>query len=185
MHRHIITISGGPGSGKSSTANRVSEQLGYRRFSSGDFMRQIGLERGLTIDEMQTQAERDHSIDHAIDAAIRKTGEQEEIVIDSRIAFHWLPESFKVLLTLDPHIAAERTFKQIQEQGRMNQNGDSIEEIHKHLLARIESEKKRYKSLYDIDYPTVSDFDLVIDTATHSLDQVVDLIVEEYRKKTA
>ncbi len=146
-------------------------------------MRQIGLERGLTIDEMQREAESSNAIDHAIDAAIQQIGTQEEVVIDSRLAFHWLPESFKVLLTLDPHIAAERTLAQIQTQGRMNQGEGTLEDIYQHLVYRIDSEKKRYKALYDIDYPTLSDFDLVIDTAKHSLDEVVQKIVEAYKNR--
>ncbi|PIW96975.1 hypothetical protein COZ82_02065, partial [Candidatus Kaiserbacteria bacterium CG_4_8_14_3_um_filter_38_9] len=38
--KHIITISGRPGSGKSTTADKVAELLGYTRHSSGDMVRQ-------------------------------------------------------------------------------------------------------------------------------------------------
>ncbi len=182
MKKRIITISGLPGTGKSSTANGVAKALSYKRFSSGDFMRQLGLERGLTIDQMQHLAEKDNSIDAAIDAKIRETGEQTDLVMDSRIAFYWLPESFKVLLKLDPRIAAKRTFMQMQQQGRLNQDGNTEEEIYTHLVRRIESEKMRYKTLYNIDYPTESAFDLVIDTNEHNLEQVIQLILQKYNE---
>jgi len=37
MKKHIITITGLPGSGKSSTADEVARTLNYTRFSGGDF----------------------------------------------------------------------------------------------------------------------------------------------------
>ena len=39
--KHIITLSGRPGSGKSSTADKVAELLGYTRFSSGNMVREV------------------------------------------------------------------------------------------------------------------------------------------------
>lgn len=183
--RAIITVSGGPGSGKSSTADLVAHALNYTRYSSGDFMRGLALERGVSLDELQKHAEDDPSIDNDIDAAIRKSAEHNDIVIDSRIAFHWIPKSFKVLLTLDPHTSAKRTFAHMQEGGRSNQAGTTEEEVYLHLIMRIESEKKRYKALYNLDYPTLSDFDLVIDTATHPLEEVVQLILDKYKEWSA
>ena len=42
--KEIITINGSLGSGKSSTADLVAKELGFMRFSSGDFMRKINHE---------------------------------------------------------------------------------------------------------------------------------------------
>ncbi|MDB5224460.1 MAG: putative cytidylate kinase [Candidatus Adlerbacteria bacterium] len=181
MQKRIITLSGLPGTGKSSTARGVADALHYTRFSSGDFMRQLGTDRGMTIDQMQLAAEADPSIDEAIDSALRAKNEESDLVIDSRIAFHWLPESFKVLLTLDPKVAAHRTYKQIhQSNERLNQEAADEAEIYKNILRRIESEKLRYKKLYNIDYPTPSDFDLVIDTENHPLSEVIAMVLEAY-----
>jgi len=181
MKKSIITIVGFPGSGKSSTARGVAEALGYERFSSGDLMRAIGQKRGLSIEETNTAAETDPTFDQEVDEALRGLNARENLVVDSRIAYHWLPESFKVLLKLDPRTGAERVYAQLQKEGRNGERAASVEEVHQNLLLRIESECKRYQAAYSIDYRDESNFDLVIDTAQHPLEEVVRIVTERYR----
>jgi cytidylate kinase len=146
-------------------------------------MRSMAAKRGVSIDELQQIARQDPTVDRDIDQAVRDAGKKERLVIDSRTAFHWIPDSFKIFLKLDPHIAAERTFAQIQSEGRKGQTALSVEEVYEKLLLRIESECERYKEKYGIDYRDESNFDLVVDTAKHSLDEVVSIIVEAYNKR--
>jgi len=96
--KHIITISGKPGSGKSSTADKVAELLGYSRYSSGDMVRNLLSREGLTLAEYNRQATDNHSLDDKIDQMLRGLRNKNDIVIDSRLGFYWLPESFKVYL---------------------------------------------------------------------------------------
>lgn len=183
--KEIITITGTLGSGKSSTADRVARELGYQRFSSGDFMRKIALEMGLSLNELSLKAQTDDSIDKKIDEEVRKAGEKEKIVIDSRLAFHWIPMSFKVYLDLPPDIAKERILQNLSENPLRKQSEDSstAEEIHQKIISRRESEKKRYKDLYGIeDHTAQSNFDLVIDTNKNNLEEVVHIIVREFKK---
>lgn len=180
MKKRVITISGMPGSGKSSTADRVAELLGYRRFSSGDFMRAIASKHNVSIDEINKLAESDQSYDHEVDEMVRQTGEKSDVVIDSRLAFHWIPGSFKVFLKVDPHAAAKRTFIHIREVGRAQQDADSVEDVYHKLVARIDSENRRYLDLYGITYTDESQFDLVIDTGLFPLEDVARQIVEKY-----
>src|SRR3990167_10028900 len=100
MKKQIITICGGLGSGKSSTAKKVAEALGFQHFSSGDFFRQVGLELGLSINEINKRAETDPKIDEMTDQKLRDLNNADKIVVDSRTAYHWIPESFKVYLDL-------------------------------------------------------------------------------------
>lgn len=183
MKSRIITIAGSLGSGKSSTAKRVAAELGYRHFSSGDLFRQIAKERGVTVEKINQKAELEHEIDLATDERLRSMANEEGLVIDSRLAFHWMPNSFKVFLSLPPETAAERIFNHIQKEGRESQNGDSVESVLQATLARRESEIKRYANLYQIDVNDLSPFDLVIDTKTNNLDQVVALVLEEFKKR--
>ena len=94
MKREIITIAGKPGSGKSSTSDMVAKRLGFQRFSSGDFFRKIGLDLGISLNEVSKRAETDSLIDKKTDEEIKKMGNENKIVIDSRLAFHWIPEAF-------------------------------------------------------------------------------------------
>jgi CMP/dCMP kinase len=182
MQKEIITIAGALGGGKSSTAKLIAKELGYEFFSSGDLFRQIAQERGLTIEEINTVADTEISIDHDVDERLRALGKQEKIVIDSRLAYHWIPESFKVYLNLDTRIAAERIFKQIQSEGRQSQSANSVEELIQATEMRKKSEHDRYKRLYGFDLSDLSSFDLVINTAEHDLNTVVQIVLTEYRK---
>jgi cytidylate kinase len=185
MHKkEIITISGTLGGGKSSTADFVAKKLGFERFSSGDFMRKIALDLGISLNELQVKAEKDNSIDKKIDEEVRKAGSQEKIVIDSRLAFHWIPESFKVYLDLPPEIAKKRILNNLNENAlrRQSEDSSSAEEIYKKIISRLESEKKRYKEIYGLDHTDKNNYDLVVDTNKNNLEQVVDIIVSEYKK---
>ncbi|HEU0085580.1 MAG TPA: AAA family ATPase [Candidatus Paceibacterota bacterium] len=185
MKKEIISITGTLGSGKSSTADRVAQNLGYQRFSSGDFMRKIALERRLSINELSAQAENDPTIDVSIDDEVRKVGEMDKIVIDSRLAFHFIPNSFKVYLDLPPEIAKERILNNIKENAlrRQSESSENPDEIFHKINERLESEKKRYKDIYGItNHTDKSNFDIVIDTNKNNLDEVVKIVLSEYQK---
>src|ERR1035437_2410244 len=106
--KHIITIAGKLGSGKSSTAKMVAEILNYKHYSTGDFMRSIADEKGIPLVKFNKIAENDPSIDKILDDRNKEIGNMENIVLDSRLGFYFIPESFKVFLELDPSIASER-----------------------------------------------------------------------------
>ena len=185
MKKEIITITGTLGSGKSSAANFAAKELGYERFSAGDFFRKIGIDLGISINEVNKRAETDMKIDEMTDAEVRKAGkEMNKVVIDSRLAFHFIPESFKVYLDLPEEIAKERILNDLKENKLRQQSEDSAtsEEIYKKIVSRLESERKRYKELYGVDRNDKNNFDLVIDTKKNDLRQVANIIVTEYKK---
>jgi CMP/dCMP kinase len=181
MKKQILTIAGALGSGKSSTAKRLAQALEYRHFSSGDMFRKIAQDRNVTIEEINKIAELESSIDRDVDEWLRSLGKEENIVIDSRLAFHWIPDSFKVYLDLDTQTAAERIFKHMQEEGRVSQKASSVEELVQATLSRKQMEKKRYHDLYQIDMADLSPFDLVVDTSKHDLNAVVEIVLEKYK----
>lgn len=167
--KHIITIAGKPGSGKSTTANKVAELLTFTRFSSGDLMREIAHGRGITLEEVNKLAENEPSIDHEVDTSLKRLGENDRIVIDSRLAFHWIPQSFKVYLDLDLDLAAARIFRDMNKQRVMSgEDAATVHEVLIQLHDRLASERRRYKTLYGIDPYDTSHFDLVIDTAQNN-----------------
>ncbi len=183
MKKHILTIGGLPGSGKSSTAKGVAHLLGYEHFSSGDLFRKMAAERGLSVEGINFAAEKQKEIDQEVDELLEKIGrEKNNLVIDSRTAFHWIPDSFKVFLDLDLKIAAERTFAHIQQEGRESQDGASVEEIFENTLKRTASERRRYRGLYNIDFTDKKQFDLVVDTDKNDLQAVIKIVAEAYQK---
>lgn len=187
MKKHIITIAGKLGAGKSSAGKKAASALNYKHYSSGDFMREIAKDRGITLAELSSIAESDPSIDQEIDAYVKKTGEEKDIIIDSRLAYHWIPDSFKVFLELPPQIAAQRILNdQLNNPNRAHEHREkptSVEEVIQSAKTRSESERKRYSELYGIkDYTDPTNFDLVIDTEKNNLEQVTQIILEKYNE---
>ena len=180
MKKRIVTIAGSLGSGKSSTAKAVAQALGYTHFSSGDFFRQAAAERGLTIEEINITSETGNEVDKQVDGILREKAEENNLVIDSRTAFHWIPDSFKVFLFLDPQTAAERIFAQIQKEGRESQFGSSVEEIRENTELRTASEKKRYMNLYGIDGTATNNFDIVLNTKHNDLKTITAMVLAAY-----
>jgi cytidylate kinase len=182
--KHIITIAGKLGSGKSSTAKKVADILDYTHYSTGDFMRAIADEKGISLAELGKIAETDSFIDKRLDDRNKEVGDMENIVLDSRLGFYFIPKSFKVFLELDPETAAKRIL--LDKKSNPNRhteasNFDTEENIKEKIISRLNSERKRYKDLYNInDHTDHNNFDLVINTKDIPLEEVSKKIVEEY-----
>jgi cytidylate kinase len=181
VKKEIITIAGDIGSGKSSTAKGVASALGYEHFSSGDLFRKIAAERGLSVEAMNLSLEERNDVDYGVDELLRSMASKDKLVIDSRLAYHWMPESFKVFLSIDPRSSAERIYAHIQKQGRVSQEGSSAEEIRKNTEVRMASETRRYAALYGgINIYDVSQFDIVVDTTHNDLAMVIKIVLDAY-----
>lgn len=180
--RSIITIAGVPGSGKSTAAKGVAAQLGYPHFSSGDLFRLLAKERGIDVLQANISAEQNAEIDHLVDSRLRELGEQDnELVIDSRMAWHWMPGSFKVFLNLDMREAARRILHSLDEARLVHENIPSDPTEYAAILQdRQASEARRYRALYDVNPYDLTNYDLVIDTAAAGPEAVQEEIVKSY-----
>lgn len=183
--KHIITISGKPGSGKSSTADKVANLLNYTRYSSGDMVRNMLAREHLTLAQYNTQAMDDHALDEKIDTFLRNLRNKNDIVIDSRLGFYWIPESFKVYLDLDIQVATVRIFKDAMNNNMRTKGGElanSLDLVARQVKTRMDTEQSRFKNLYGIDPYNSEHFDLVIDTSRHSPQTVALTIFDTYRR---
>lgn len=182
--KHIITISGKPGSGKSSTADRVAEMLGYTRYSAGDMARRIVEEMDITLAEYNRRAESDHSLDHRVDDSLRDLRDKTDIVIDSRLGFYWIPESFKVYLDLDMDVATARIYKDAVSNANRARGGGtakSVREITQQVRSRMQNERFRFRSLYNVDPYNTTHFDLIVDTSRQSPQSVALAVFDTYK----
>lgn len=183
--KHIITLSGKPGSGKSSTADRIAEMLGYTRYSSGEFVRSLIRKKKMTLSEYNKQAELHPEQDHQVDEELRKLRDERDIVIDSRLGFYWIPESFKVYLDLDADVAVARIFKDANLNTLRSSSGEgspTMADVFDQVDERMQSERRRFKKLYGVNPYSLEHFDLVIDTARHSPQTVALTIFDTYKK---
>jgi CMP/dCMP kinase len=180
--KHIITLAGKPGSGKSSTAREVAKLLHYDHFSAGKLVRQIAKENGLTLEECNARALEDPSMDQRVDRYIQELGKKDNLVIDSRLGFHWIPNSFKVYLELDSDIAIARIYRDIEESERSSEHSENMDEIWDRIQERTYNERLRFKRLYNIDPFRSSHYDLVIHTERNNPMTVALWIHDRYQK---
>jgi cytidylate kinase len=183
--KHIITLTGKPGSGKSSTADRVAEMLGYTRYSLGEYVRDVTHKQKLTLEEFNNRAEHKPEIDMQIDEKLRSLRDHHDIVIDARLGFYWIPESFKVYLDLDSELAIARIFTDVNLNKNRQKSGEGdadMAEVMDQVMERMRNERKRFKKLYGVDPYSIEHFDLVIDTARHSPQTVALTIFDQYKK---
>ncbi len=177
----IITISGFPGSGKSTIGKIIAEKLGYRYFSMGDLRGEIARRHNLTIDELNKIGETEDWTDKEIDTYQKNLGATEDnLIVEGRLSFYFIPQSFKIFLNVEINESARRALENRQE--RTDEKlPDSIEETASQLSQRLESDKKRYQKYYGVNYDDPHNFNLFLDTTHLSISQVVDIILDKIK----
>jgi cytidylate kinase len=186
MKKHIITIAGMLGSGKSTTAKLLSSELGYAHYSTGGLSRDIANSQQMDVLQANLNAEKDRNtdIDFQVDERQRVLGETEDnFIIDGRLAWHFIPQSFKVYLELDTAVGARRVLADMDTERRNREHvPDDPDEYAALLDERLASESRRYKALYNVDGHDRANFDLVVDTKVNSPEQVKDIVLKAYHE---
>jgi amino-acid N-acetyltransferase len=176
--RHVA-ISGDLGSGKSSVADLLGGELGFKVVSTGGLQREIAASLGLSTLEANLLAETDQSIDNRVDAVTRElAAEPAGIVFDSRMAWHFVPGALKVRLVVDPLAAAERILGRAPGQA---ESYESLEATFNGITRRAASEVRRFKARYGVDIARLRNFDLVLDTSGLSIAEAAAVIEAAYR----
>lgn len=182
--KRIITIAGRPGSGKSTAAKAVAAKLGYKHFSSGDLYRQLAHNEGVELLQANISVAAHKKLDPLVDSKLQEIGrEKNDLVIDSRLAWHWIPNSFKVFIELDLQTAAKRILSEISQERAKNENIiDDPKEYSKILENRLEKETIRYREKYGINPYDMSNYDLIINSGHHSSEQTASHILKSYEE---
>ncbi len=175
----IITISGNPGSGKSTIAKALEKELGYKRYYMGGIFRELARKRGITIEQILVLADTDPSIDKEVDEYQINLRDEDNIIIEGRTSFHLIPNSLKIFITVNEEEAAKRIFRDLHDKSKSNERNQdevtSIAEMIKKNKEREEGEIKRYKKYYGIENSyDLNNYDLVIDTTKGSIQESID-----------
>lgn len=170
-----ITLTGDLGSGKSAVSSILCEKTGFEYLSTGRIQRKIAEDMGVDTLELNRLADTDPSIDERIDSVfISLANDPKGYVVDSRMAWFFIPRSFKVYLQTDVHVAAQRI---MNDPNRNREQYASEEEAIEKILARKASENARFLSKYGADCASMDNFDLVIDTTSRTREEVAELIL--------
>ncbi|MEV4533011.1 AAA family ATPase [Asanoa sp. NPDC049518] len=174
-NQRSITVNGDLGSGKSTVSVGLAERLQLRRISVGDLYREMARERGMTALQLNLHAELDDVIDGTVDQMQREIAESgQRVIMDSRLAWFFFTDGFKVHLITDPTVAARRV---LGRPANDVENYASLEEAKDQLRSRSESERQRFLTRYHADKHALRNYDLVLDTTRARPDEVTDLAV--------
>ena len=155
----LLTVSGPPGSGKSTTAANLAREFDLEHISGGDIFRQLAAEQDLSVGELNAKAEDDPQIDRDLDRRLQQIAHDEtDVVLESRLS-GWLAGAaadFRVWLQAPLPVRAQRI---------ADREDKSVAQARTETETREESERKRYREYYDIDITDLSIYDLSINTA--------------------
>ena len=173
----IISITGDLGSGKSTVSNLLCQQLNYDYIYTGKIQREIALKYNMTTLELNKYSETHPEIDDEIDSVLKSLNTATNLIADSRLAWFFIPKSFKVFLKTNLIVSANRISN---DNERKNEKYSSKEEAVNKIIARKTSENKRYMDLYGANCAKLNNYNLIIDTSFISPEKVADIIIAEY-----
>ncbi len=169
-----ISLTGDLGSGKSTVSDLIVRLTGAEYYSTGRICRAIADKHGIDVVAMNRYMETHPEIDKEIDDGIAALSDVDrKMIIDSRMAWHFVRDTFRLYLSVDPDVSAARIFAA----GRSTENFSTVEETAKKIAERKESEKRRYLDLYHVDYTDLSNYSLVVDTTYATPTEVAELVL--------
>ena len=164
-----ITISGIPGSGKSTVSSAIAKKYNLIHYSTGKFMRDYAKKHSITIEEVNVLAKKDKKIDDAMDNKLKELNGKEGYIIEGRLGALFCKDNYNILLTVNEDVCAKRI--SVRE-------NLSYEDALKKLRFRRNEERQRFIDIYGFDYEDESNYDLVVDTSNNKVEDTVAIIAK-------
>jgi len=171
-----ITLAGSPGSGKSTLRKMLAKHYGLRAKCTGDFMRKMSHKHGFSdITKFLVEYVSNHpEVDNSVDEAQRNFGKlNDNFVLDAHLGFHFVPDSIRICLSCDLEIASKRILK---DPVRSNEDAKTVFESIQAGQVRIDTMRKNFLNLYEVDIDDPSNFDLILDTTNLSSEEVFEKV---------
>jgi CMP/dCMP kinase len=176
----LITVSGPPGSGTTTTAQRVAARLELDLVPGGEVFRALAAERGMTLPDFGRYAADHPEVDVELDSRLAEIARKGDVVIESRLA-GWIArhEGLAAVTTwidCDPLIRAQRV---------ADREGLSVERALADNDERQRVERARYLAVYAIDMADLSPYDLVLDSGELRPGALTDRVIALVRQRFA
>jgi cytidylate kinase len=170
----VITISGTPGSGKTTVAELLHKKTGVAYIYSGIIFRETAKKYNMNLEDFGKFCEKNSDIDKELDEKQISILKKGNVILEGRLA-GWLAyqnniSSFKIFIDADLNTRVNRIINR--------ENGD-IKKRKKEILERERSEYARYKKYYNISLDDTSIYDLVVNSTDKKPEEIVNIILEK------
>jgi cytidylate kinase len=175
----VIAIGGLHGTGKSTYAKAVAEDLGLRHISAGQLFREIAREKNVTLEGLNEFARLDPTVDQFVDKRTKDEAAKGGVIIDGQLAAAIAGEQadLRILITAPERIRIERISKR---------DSISFEEALERTAKRERAERERYLKCYGIDVTDSSMHDVVVDSSCTTVEgttKILKSVIEDYIAK--
>ncbi len=172
-----ITISGTPGSGKTTVTSLLEKKLKIRSIYSGEIFRKTAEKYKMSLEEFGKFCEENSEVDKELDEKQLEILKKGNVILEGRLS-GWLAynnniPAFKVAINTDLDIRANRI---------VNREKGNIEKRKKEIIKREKSENLRYKKYYNIDLKDMSIYDIVIDSGNKNPEEIVKIIIDKLKR---
>lgn len=177
----IITITGKPCCGKSTMAEIFCSKYGFDRLYAGAIFKEEAKKMGISSLELAS-SEKCVEIDYKVDEFLKNvydTRLNENLLIESRTSFSFMPKAFNVFIDVDDDTMAERLLKS-DRTGKEKMT--SFEEAKQNVKNRYTTDCARYKRIYNIECDNMNNYDFVLNNSNLTPEQTADIIYQEYKK---
>ncbi len=176
----IITLTGRPCSGKSTVASILKDKYNFRIIKVGDIFKEEAKKRNMNSEEFSKLRLNDPTFDYQIDNATVELGKKyarNKVLFDSRLAWHFIPNSFKVYMDLSD----DEITKRLVNSDRVGlEKYSDPKKAKKALLDRERNDRANYIKIYNVDISDLSNYDLVISNENCTPEETADIIYAKY-----
>lgn len=175
----LVTVSGSPGSGKSTAARTACERLGGTRLYAGQILRDKAKDAGMTLEQFIEYAVNHSEIDRTVDLEIATRAQQlysegKIVIVEGRTQFHFLPRFPKCYIFTELQEGARRILEDLQvNASARNESVCTQEEMEARVTLREQTDAERYLSLYGFDHRDRRHYDCIVDSTMLTKEGVV------------
>ena len=155
-----VTISGPPGSGTSTLVSRIASSRDWSSLNGGDVFREEARTKGLTVEQLSSEAKEDLDVDRSLDLLLQKmmSSNDSPEIVESRLSGWWAHKNNLDCLRVWVNVSEQERARRIQKR-----EGGDLEDCLRKSQKRQRDDMERYSILYDINLDDMSPYNLVID----------------------